>query len=68
MTETDTIYIPLVTRLWKNVEVMGIPFEICVDASFGDAFMPVFASKEEAEKHYPDAAEILEAVMPHKGD
>ena len=72
---TDTIYIPLITKPWKNVQMIGTwknvqmiksPFETRFDASFGDAFMPVFASNEEAKKHYPDA-EILEATIP-QGD
>ena len=63
---TETIYIPLITKPWKNVQMIGSPFETCFDACFGDAFMPVFASKEEAKKHYPDS-EILEATIP-QGD
>jgi hypothetical protein len=59
----NTIYIPLIARTWGNVQMIGIPFEARFDASFGNAFMPVFASKEEAKKHYPDA-EILEADLP----
>ena len=58
-----TIYIPLIMKTWENVQMIGIPFEARFDASFGDAFLTVFASKEEAKKHYPDA-EILEADLP----
>ena len=58
-----TIYIPLIMKTWENVQMIGIPFEARFDASFGDAFLPVFASKEEAKKHYPNA-EILEAGLP----
>ena len=60
-----TIYIPLIMKPWGSVQIIGIPFEapFDVDASFGEAFMPVFACKEEAKKHYPNA-EILEADLP----
>ena len=58
-----TIYIPLIVRTWGSVQMIGIPFKARFDASFGDGFLSVFESKEEAKKHYPNA-EILEAGLP----
>lgn len=49
------LFLVCIARSWKNIQIEqyeSIP--LSQERSLGDMFMPVFYSKEEAEKLYPN--------------
>ena len=67
MTDTITYYRPLCALSWKALEIQKLPFPLQTAPSFGQLFIPVFTSEEEAKKHYPDM-EIIAMQDCTKGD
>lgn len=50
--KTTTLWAPECTLLWASLRASGAPMTVTDD--LGERFIPVFTSKEEAQRHYPD--------------
>lgn len=66
MSEERRAFLVLAVEHWKNVDVKGQIVEMPVDRSGlpGYGYCPVFETREEAERAYPDRPVVVLSVKP----